>query len=154
MRDAVAHINENGVFSRERESSFSLRSREIGPLDFNGARRENVLRGAGYAWTSSLRVFDNSKRYDFLPTCVLFKFLRVFPCFDWFEAVRGHLIGPKTWNRIVRISWGFFPPSETAQKLGAVWVFLIPEFCFKSCICMEKGGIGPLDRSQNMGLKL
>ena len=49
-------------FSRERRYSFSLEIREIGPLDFNGARRENVLRGAGYAWTPGLRVFDNSKR--------------------------------------------------------------------------------------------
>ena len=49
-------------FSRKRRSSFSLEIREIGPLDFDGARRENVLRGAGYAWTPGLRVFDNSKR--------------------------------------------------------------------------------------------
>ena len=49
-------------FSRERRSSFSLEIREIGPLDFDGARRENVLRRAGYAWTPGLRVFDNSKR--------------------------------------------------------------------------------------------
>ena len=49
-------------FSRERRSSFSLEIHAIGPLDFNGARRENVLRGAGYAWTPGLRVFDNSKR--------------------------------------------------------------------------------------------
>ena len=53
--------NGNGGF-RVRRSSFSLRSREIGPLDFDGARRGNVLRGAGYAWTPGLRVFDNSKR--------------------------------------------------------------------------------------------
>ena len=33
---------------------FSLRSRAIGPLDFDGVRRENVLRGAGYAWTPDL----------------------------------------------------------------------------------------------------
>ena len=49
-------------FSRERRSSFSLEIRAIGQLDFDGARRENVLRGAGYAWTPGLRVFDNSKR--------------------------------------------------------------------------------------------
>ena len=47
---------------RERVSDFSLRSRAIGPLDFDGARRENVLRGAGYAWTPDLRVLANSKR--------------------------------------------------------------------------------------------
>ena len=48
--------------SRERVSYFSLEIHAIGPLDFDGARRENVLRGAGYAWTPGLRVFDNSKR--------------------------------------------------------------------------------------------
>ena len=50
------------VFSRERRSSFSLEMEAIGPLDFDGARRGNVLRGAGYAGTPDLRVFDNSKR--------------------------------------------------------------------------------------------
>ena len=48
-------------FSRERRSSFSLEIREIGPLDFDGARRENVLRGAGYAWTPGLRVLTTSR---------------------------------------------------------------------------------------------
>ena len=48
--------------SRERVSDFSLEIHAIGPLDLDGARRENVLRGAGYAWTPGLRVFDNSKR--------------------------------------------------------------------------------------------
>ena len=33
----------------ERRSSFFPKIRAIGPLDFDGARRENVLRGAGYA---------------------------------------------------------------------------------------------------------
>ena len=33
--------------SRERVSDFSLEIHAIGPLDFDGARRENVLRGAG-----------------------------------------------------------------------------------------------------------
>ena len=47
---------------RERSISFSLGYLAIGPLDFDGARRGNVLRGVGYAWTSGLRVFDNSKR--------------------------------------------------------------------------------------------
>ena len=56
--DAVASME----FSRERISSFSLEIHAIGPLDFDRARRENVLRGAGNAWTPGLRVFDNSKR--------------------------------------------------------------------------------------------
>ena len=48
--------------SRERVSDFSLEIHAIGLLDFNGARRENVLRGAGYTWTPDLRVLTNSKR--------------------------------------------------------------------------------------------
>ena len=51
-----------GGWFRERVSHFSLRSRAIGSLDFDGARRENVIRGAGYAWTPDLRVLTNSKR--------------------------------------------------------------------------------------------
>ena len=49
-------------FSSVRRFSFSLRSRAIGPLDFDGARRENVLRRVGYALTPDLRVLTNSKR--------------------------------------------------------------------------------------------
>ena len=52
---------ENGD-SRERVSDFSLEIHAIGLLDFDGARRENVLRGLGYAWTPDLRVLTNSKR--------------------------------------------------------------------------------------------
>ena len=48
-------------FSRERRSSFSLEIREIGPLDFDGARRENVLRRACYAWTPGLRVLTTPR---------------------------------------------------------------------------------------------
>ena len=60
--DAVGHKIKNGGFSSVRRSSLSLRSRAIGPLDFDGARRENVLLGAGYAWTPDLRVLKYSKR--------------------------------------------------------------------------------------------
>ena len=52
------------------------------------------------------------------------------------------MIGPKTWDRIVRIYWGIFSPSVTAQKLGAVWVFLFHQNGFKSCMCMENAGNG------------
>ena len=52
--DAVGHKIKNGGFSSVRRSLFSLRSRAIRPLDFDGARRENVLRRAGYAWTPDL----------------------------------------------------------------------------------------------------
>ena len=82
---------------------FSLRSREIGPLDFNGARRENDLRRTGYAWTPILVSFFKFLEVGFLPTWVLFLLLSVLRMFRLFEAMRGRLIGPKTWNRICKI---------------------------------------------------
>ena len=39
----------------------------------------------------------------FLPTWVLFLLLSVLRMFRLFEAVRGRLIGPKTWDRIYKI---------------------------------------------------
>ena len=62
------------VDSRERVSDFSLEMRTIRPSAVFGARRRNVLRGTGYAWTPGSGVSSNSLRYDFLPTWVLFPF--------------------------------------------------------------------------------
>ena len=47
--------------------------------------------------------------------------LSVLQMFRLNEAVRGRLIGPKTWDRIVRNSLGFFSPSVTVQKIQWVW---------------------------------
>ena len=45
-----------------RRSGFSLRSRAIGPLDFDGVRREAVLRGEDNAWTLVWEFLTNSVR--------------------------------------------------------------------------------------------
>ena len=43
-------------------------------------------------------------------------------CLCWFEAVRGRLIGPKSWNRSVEIFGEFFKPIWTVRDcVGAVW---------------------------------
>ena len=84
-----------------RRSSFSLRSRAIGTSDFDGARREAVLRGEDNAWTPVLGVFDKPREVGVSPYLCFIPILSVFRCFGWFEAVRGRLIGPKTWDRIV-----------------------------------------------------
>ena len=44
--------------------------------------------------------FDKLQEVGVFPYLCLFSFLSVFRCFGWFEAVRGRLIGPKTWDRI------------------------------------------------------
>ena len=63
------------------------------------------------------------------------------------------MIGPKTWDRIVGIFLGFSLVAVTAQKIRGCLGLLIPDFYFKSCICMENAGNGEwaVDRSQNMG---
>ena len=68
----------------ERECAFSLRFRAIGPLDFDGARRENVLRGAGYAWTPDLWSFLKLQEVGFSPYVY---FIPIFKCFSMFRLV-------------------------------------------------------------------
>ena len=58
----MAAGTKNGVGFRERRSSFSLEYREIRPSAVFGARRKNVLRRAGYAWTPGSGVSSNSLR--------------------------------------------------------------------------------------------
>ena len=102
---------------REKVSTFSLDLRQIQPLAVFGARRKNVLSGAGYAWTPGLRVFDKLQEVGFSPYLSFTPILNVLLMFWLNEAVMGRLIGPKTWDRIVRNSLGFFSPSVTDQKI-------------------------------------
>ena len=85
---------------REREH-FSLRSRAIGPLDFEGARRENALRGEGFAWVPDLGSFFKPLKVGFSPYLGFIPILNVLRMFESKEAIRGRLIGPKTWDRII-----------------------------------------------------
>ena len=65
------------VVPRVRRSSFSLGYLAIGPLDFDGARRGNVLRGAGYAWTPVCEFLTTPRGRIFS----LLEFLLPFKCF-------------------------------------------------------------------------
>ena len=45
-----------------------------------------------------------------------------YKCLCWFEAVRGHLISPKSWNRSVEIFGEFLEPILTVcDCVGDVW---------------------------------
>ena len=88
---------------RERRTSFSLEIRAIRPSAIFGIRRKAVLREAGYAWTPDLRSFDKLCEVGVSPYLGFTLYLSVFQCFGWFEVVRGRLISPKTWDRIVEI---------------------------------------------------
>ena len=52
---------------------------------------------------SGFSEFLQTPQSRFLPTWVLFLLLSVLRMFRLFEAVRGRLIGPKTWDRIDKI---------------------------------------------------
>ena len=65
-------------------SSFSLRSRAIGPSDFDGARREAVLRGEDNAWTPVLGVFDKLREVGGFSLLVFYSHFKCFSMFRLF----------------------------------------------------------------------
>ena len=81
--------------------NFSLESWEIRPSAVIWTRREVALRGEAYAWVPDLRSFDKLREVGDLSYLGFTLYLSVLYCFSWFETVRGRLIGPKTWDRIV-----------------------------------------------------
>ena len=72
--------------------------------------------------------FDNLQEVGFSPYLSFTLILSVFRCFGWFEAMRGRLIGPKTWDRIVGIFLGFSVLAVTAQKFRGLFGVLIPKY--------------------------
>ena len=57
--------------------------------------------------------------------------------------MRGHLIGPKTWDRIVGINLRIFVRAVTVQNVRGC---LCGNFTLKCMLEMIKAGNGPLDR--------
>ena len=74
----------------------------IGPSKSFGLRRKAALRGEAYAWTPVLGSFVKLREVG-VPSYLSFTlYLSVFMMFELIEAVSGRLIGPKSWNRIIR----------------------------------------------------
>ena len=65
--------------------------------------------------------FDKLQEVGVSPYLIFIPILSVFRCFGWFEAVRGRLIGPKTWDRIVGIFLIFSLLAVTAQKFRGLF---------------------------------
>ena len=83
---------------RERECDFSLGLREIRPSAVFGARRKAALRGKGFALVPDLRSLDKLLEVGVSPYLGFILCLRAMLMFELVEAVRGRLIGPKTWD--------------------------------------------------------
>ena len=64
-------------------------------------RRKAALRGEGFAWVPDLRSLDKLLEVGVSPYLGFIPSLSTFSMFELNEVVRGCLIGPKTWNRIV-----------------------------------------------------
>ena len=95
-----------GFGFRERECHFSLSSRLIRSSDFFEVKRKDVLREEGNAWTPVLRSFDKLREVGVL-SYLFYTLFKCFVMFELIEAIRGHLIGSKSWNQSVEI-FGIF----------------------------------------------
>ena len=85
---------------REKVSDFSLDLRQIRPSAVFETRRRIALRGEGFAWVPDLWSFLKLQEVGFSPYLSFIPILSVLSMFESSEAVRGHLIGPKPWDRI------------------------------------------------------
>ena len=97
--DAVAIFE----YFSERKCSFSLGLRAIRPSEFVGIRRKVALHIEAYAWDPILRSFGKLREVGVTPYLGFILYLNTLLMFELNEAVRGRLIGPKSWDRIVII---------------------------------------------------
>ena len=86
-------------FFRER-SSFSLNFRQIRPSAVFGTREKAALRGEGFSWLPDLGSFLKLREVGVSSYLGFIPSLSTLSMFELNEAVRGRLIGPKTWDRI------------------------------------------------------
>ena len=98
---------------RERVSSFSLSFCAIRPLAVFGARRKTALRREGFAWVLDLRSIEKLLEVGVSSYLGFILCLRAMLMFELNEAVRGRLIGPKSWDRIVIIFGAIFYSART-----------------------------------------
>ena len=87
----------------ERDSHSSLKYWAIRPSKFFEARRKVVLRDEAYEWALVLRSFDKLREVGVSPYLSFILYLSTLSMFELNEAVRGRLIGPKSWDQIVII---------------------------------------------------
>ena len=82
-------------------SSFSLKIRAIRPSAVFGTKRKATLREESFAWVPDLRSLDKLLEVGVSPYLRFIPVLSTLQMFESKEAVRGPLIGPKTWDRII-----------------------------------------------------
>ena len=107
---------------RERVSSFSLSFCAIRPLAVVGTRGKATLRIEAYAWVPVLWVFDKLREVGVSPYLGFILCLRAMLMFELNEAIRGRLIGPKSWDRIVIIFGAILQFTDCVHGLCGLFV--------------------------------
>ena len=74
----------------------------IRPSEFFGTRRKVALCSEAYEWAPVLRSFDKLHEVGVSSYLSFTLCLSVFMMLELIEVVSGRLIGPKSWNQIVR----------------------------------------------------
>ena len=100
-----------------RRSDFSLEIRAIRSSAVFGTRRRTALRGEGFAWVPDLGSFLKLREVGVSPYLSFILILSALRMFELNEAVRGRLIGPKTWDRIDIIFGTKLEQPVTASRL-------------------------------------
>ena len=99
---------------------------------------KTALRGKGFAWVPDLRSLDKLLEVGVSPYLGFILCLRAMLMFELNEAVRGRLIGPKSWDRIVIIFGAIF----TVHGLCAwtVWAVCVMIYALNHVVmCMRPG---------------
>ena len=106
-------------------SSFSLDYRAIRPSAVFGTRGITALRREGFAWVPDFRSFLKLQDVGVSPYLGFIIYLRAMLMFELNEAMRGRLIGPKSWDRIVIICGAIFTVHGLCVwTVGAVCVMI------------------------------
>ena len=108
------------IFLRER--NFSLKYWAIRPSAVYETRRKTALHGEGFAWVPNLGSFLKLLEVGVSPYLGFIPSLSTLSMFELNEVVRGRLIGPKTWDRIVGNFFRKFLLSVTVHN-------------FSDCLC-------------------
>ena len=100
MKQKENQWKQGAISFRERERLLSKNTDDptVGSLR---DKKESCSMWKGLRVVPDLRSLDKLLEVGVSPYLSFTLYLSVFQCFGLFEAVRGRLIGPKTWDRIV-----------------------------------------------------
>ena len=120
-------------------SSFSLSFWAIRPSEVFGSKGKVVLRGEANAWTPVLGVFNKLREVGVSPYLGFILHLSTLLMFELNEAVRGRLICPKSWDRIVII---FETSNVQSMQSTDCLCCVCWKLCIKWCFGMYRAGNG------------